>query len=147
MYKLSNNSKDNLRGVKSPLFALVERSLKKSPHDFGIPRDGGKRSAERQHELYEIGRTKEKDRKPITWLDGYDRKSYHQSGMAFDIFVYDEHGACWDCKWKYKEIADVIKSEFVKMQKEGHFCKCERLVWGGDWETFKDLPHFEVRKR
>jgi hypothetical protein len=21
------------------------------------------------------------------------------------------------------------------------------LSWGGDWKTFKDLPHFELRKK
>ncbi len=81
----------------------------------------------------------------MTQLDGYLKKSYHQSGEALDIFVYDEHGACWKCGNKYKDIANLFKSEFDLMKREGIFCKHEFLRWGGDWSKFKDLPHFEIR--
>lgn len=141
-HKLSKRSNENLNGVKTNIQLLIKRSLKKSPHDFGIPNDGGKRSAERQNYLYSLGRTIKG--KIVTWLDGYKKKSYHQTGMAFDIFVYDEHGACWDCLEKYKEISNIIKAEFKLMQKEGHFCTCEKLTWGGDWKK-KDLPHFQIQ--
>ena len=146
MFYLSNSSNKRIEGVRSPVRLLIERSLSKSPHDFGIPGDGGVRTAVRQNELYQIGRTTELEREEVTWLDGYKKKSIHQFGMAFDIYVYDEHGACWDCKEKYKEIAEVIKAEFKLMQRGGHFCSCEKLTWGGDWDK-PDLPHFQVTKR
>ena len=137
-FKLSKNSKKNLRGVRKNIIKLIERSLAKSPHDFGIPQSGGLRTAREQNLLYQI-------RPRVTTLDGYRRKSVHQSGDAFDIFVYDEHGACWKCKEKYKEIANIIKAEFQLMQDEGTF-KCEdKLTWGGNWKRFTDLPHFEIR--
>ena len=145
MYEFSDSSKKNLEGIKPALKLLFERVISHSSHDFGIPEHGGKRTAEEQNELYQIGRTKELDRKPITNLDGYKNKSYHQTGMAVDIYIYDEHGACWDCIEKYKEVADLILKTFKKMQYEGHFCKCEKLRWGGDWTSFKDYPHFEVK--
>jgi len=138
---------NHLKGVKPVVISLIKRALDKSSHDFGIPEYGGKRSTEDQEHLYAIGRTIELDRKPITHKDGVKSKSIHQFGMAFDIFLYDEHGACWKCTSKYKEIADVIKAEFLLMQKEGHFCTCEKLCWGGDWVNFKDLPHFEIKKK
>ena len=31
------------------------------------------------------------------------------------------------------------------MQDEGLFKCVEKLIWGGDWTKFNDLPHFEVR--
>ncbi|NQZ20206.1 MAG: M15 family metallopeptidase [Bdellovibrionales bacterium] len=137
-YKLGRNSRKNLKGVNPHIVSLIERSLKKSPHDFGIPQYGGKRTAQEQNNLFH--------RIPkVTQLDGFKKISYHQSGQAFDIFVYDEHGACWDCIEKYKEIADIIKAEFESMKLEGSFSEDEELVWGGDWIRFKDRPHFEVR--
>lgn len=139
-FKLSKSSRDNLKDVRSEIIQLVERVLEKSPHDFGIPGDGGKRTAERQNELY-------KKRPRITHLDGYIKKSYHQSGNAFDIFVYDEHGACWDCTEKYREIADIVKAEFDLMKEECIFGESEFLRWGGDWTKFTDLPHFEIRSK
>ena len=137
-YKLSKVSKERLVGVDPRIVKLIERSLKKSPHDFGIPANGGKRTAQEQNNLFH-------KRPRVTTKDGFKLLSYHQSGKAFDIFVFDEHGACWKCLDKYKEIADVIKQEFKLMQQEGVFKEGETLGWGGDWKRFVDLPHFEVR--
>ena len=137
-FKLSKNSKKNIKGVRKSIVTLIERVLIKSAHDFGIPKHGGKRTPQEQNNLFH--------QKPkVTWLDGFKKISYHQSGNAVDIFVYDEHGACWDCEHKYIEIADLMKSEFLLMKEEGLFGENEQLKWGGDWIRFKDLPHFEVR--
>lgn len=138
-YRLSRNSKKNLKGVRSEIIQLVERVLKKSPHDFGIPSNGGKRTAEEQNALYHLVPR-------VTWLDGYSKKSYHQSGNAVDIFIYDEHGACWDCTDKYHEVADLMKIEFDLMKCEGCFSENEIFRWGGDWKQ-RDLPHFEVKNK
>lgn len=138
-FKLSRNSKKNIKGIREEIILLINRVLAKSPHDFGIPKYGGLRTPQEQNNLFH--------QKPkITWLDGFKKKSYHQSGNAFDIFVYDEHGACWECKHKYKELADLFKEEFNSMKSEGLFKKNEVLKWGGDWIRFKDLPHFEIRE-
>ncbi len=137
-FKLSNNSLKNIKGIDDRLQILVVNTLLyKSEHDFGIPRDGGMRTAERRNELYQ------KTNPRVTWVDGYEKKSYHQSGKAFDVFLYDEHGACWDCTDKYTEIYLAIKQEFDEMKKEGIFRKYENLEWGGNWKK-KDLPHFQL---
>lgn len=136
-FKLSKSSKLNIKDVKEELKTLVDRVLKKSPHDFGIPTNGGKRTAQQQNNLYH--------QKPrVTQLDGFKNKSYHQTGNAFDIFILDEHGACWDCRDKYKEVAALFKKEFVLMKEEGLFKENEKFEWGGDWIRFKDLPHFQI---
>lgn len=138
-FKLSKTSKENLKGVRESIITLVNRVLKKSPHDFGIPKYGGKRTAQEQNNLFH--------QKPkVTQLDGFKKISIHQSGNAFDIFVYDEHGACWKCLEKYKELAALFRTEFDLMKNEGLFEKDEKLEWGGDWIRFKDLPHFQVAK-
>lgn len=143
-FKLSKNSKKHIKDIREGLKVLVERVLKKSPHDFGIPPNGGKRTAQEQNNLFH-------QRPKVTQLDGFNRKSYHQTGNAVDIFVYDEHKACWSCIDKYKEIAKLFKEEFDLMKEEQGsedipcwFEDKENLYWGGDWR-FKDLPHFEIR--
>ena len=42
-YELSKNSKKNIKGINKDLEKLVVRVLKKSDHDFGIPKSGGNR--------------------------------------------------------------------------------------------------------
>ncbi len=135
--KFSKSSIRNMGGIREEIKQLAHRVMSKSIHDFGIPRDGGKRTAKRQNVLYKLVPR-------VTWLDGYMKKSYHQSGEALDIFIYDQHGACWACKDKYKYLSDLFKAEFDLMKEEGIFGKHEFLRWGGDWKM-KDLPHFEVR--
>lgn len=138
VFKLSKNSKKNIEGIDSRLIKLVERSIAKSPHDFGIPSDGGFRTAQQQNNLFH-------KRPQVTWIDGFKKKSYHQTGKAFDIFVYDEHGACWACREKYLEISEIIKAEFALMKEEGIFKENETIEWGGDWtKRKKDLPHFQL---
>lgn len=134
-FKLSKNSKKNIEGVEADLITLINRVLKKSMHDFGIPKYGGLRNKYEQRELYLEGLSK---------CDGFRRKSYHQKGLAFDIFIYDEHGACWDCKDKYKDVSDLMKEEFKLMREEGLFKNYSTFTWGGDWKTFIDLPHFQI---
>jgi len=137
-FKLSKNSKKNIKGINKDLEKLVVRVLAKSDIDFGIPSSGGIRTAQEQNNLFH-------QRPKVSWLDGFKKISYHQSGNAVDIFVYDEHGACWDCIGKYKTIADLMKKEFILMKEEGLFKDHESFEWGGDWRRFKDLPHFQVR--
>ena len=138
-FKLSKSSNKNIKGIDKRLIKLIGRVLIKSDIDFGIPTSGGKRTAQEQNNLFH-------QRPKVTQLDGFKNKSYHQSGSAFDIFVYDEHGACWDCKVKYKQIADLFKEEYKIMKQEGIFEDVEIFSWGGDWIRFKDLPHFQISK-
>ena len=141
VFKLSRKSKSRLKGIDSRLIKLIERAIKLSLHDFGIPEYGGLRTPQEQNNLFY--------RRPsVTQLDGFKRKSYHQSGKAFDIFLYDEHGACWDyenCGHKYKEIADLFKQTFNEMVIEEIFGLDEVFEWGGDWTKFKDYPHFQLK--
>ena len=70
----------------------------------GIPGTGGKRTAEEQNGLYKLGKSK---------ADGYKRKSYHQSGNAFDIYGYVNGKATWD-KEILTAIAEHIKAVALK---------------------------------
>lgn len=127
MYKLSQRSLSRLNGIEPILIEIVKDAIKESPIDFGIPNDGGLRTAERQNELYKKG---------VSKLDGYNKKSYHQTGKAFDIYAYVDGKASWDRK-HLTAIAEHIKE--VALDKFG-----VKLTWGGDWKSFVDMPHFQI---
>jgi peptidoglycan L-alanyl-D-glutamate endopeptidase CwlK len=148
MYKFSKTSLDTLSTVYGPLQALVHSVLSNSPYDFGIPNTGGKRTAEEQNVLYKKGWSK---------LDGYKKKSYHQSGKAVDIFLVKNGKADYESKDRYKEVADLFKKHFDILKDLGVFSSKSTITWGGDWngngvpiwedpnENFIDIPHFEIR--
>ena len=79
MYRLSKRSKRNLEGVKPVLVSIFTNAVKSSPYDYGIPNDGGLRTAEEQNILYLKG---------LSQRDGYNKLSKHQTGEAVDIFPY-----------------------------------------------------------
>lgn len=127
MYKLSKRSLGRLKNVNPLLIAIVVDSIRGSPYDFGIPQHGGKRTADEQNLLFKNKKSR---------ADGFDKKSYHQSGQAFDIFGYVNGKATWD-----KKILTKIARHIQKVALEQYGIK---LTWGGDWTTFKDMPHFQI---
>lgn len=139
-FKFSRSSKKNLKGCKESVINLANRAISKSKYDFGIPQYGGLRTAQEQNNLFhKIPK--------VTHLDGFKRKSYHQTGWAFDIFIFHDGKACWDCIEKYKAVWKVIETEFYLMKKEGLFEKNQFIEWGGNWIRFKDYPHFQIVKK
>lgn len=129
MYVLSQRSLNRLKGVNHRLIAILEDGIKDSPHDFAIPREGGRRSEEDQHVLFLKGASK---------CDGVNKKSYHQSGNAFDIYICPPGGgASWDI-----EMLTEVARHLQDIAKVRHSVD---LKWGGDWKSWKDYPHFEIR--
>lgn len=88
----------------------------------------GLRTWQEQDDLYAQGRSK--PGKIVTNAKG--GQSWHNFGLAFDIVVLDSVGkAEWDTAHPgWKEAAKIGKSL--------------GLEWGGDWPSFKDLPHFQL---
>jgi peptidoglycan L-alanyl-D-glutamate endopeptidase CwlK len=129
-FKLSQRSLSRLDGVDDRMVELAQRSIAKSPIDFGIPVYGGLRSPEKQKELFDAGKSK---------CDGYIRKSRHQSGRAFDVYAYHQAKASWD-KIHLAIIAGVVLSEAKEMGLN--------VVWGGSFGSKEfhgwDYPHFEL---
>lgn len=92
----------------------------------------GFRTAAYQFELYRIGRTTKPIGKShiVTNLDGYIRRSNHQSSLAADIGFKKGNKAEWGVP------AHVLNYY-------GHLCRKHGLVWGGDWKGFVDRLHCE----
>lgn len=147
-YVLSDASIEKMKGVHPKLIELMKKAISNSPYDFKIVQ--GLRTAEYQNELYQQGRTK--PGKIVTKLDGYNKKSNHQAktdgyGHAVDIAVcghYDQNGnyvkyttdaEMFDNK-KLVEISRLVKAVAKEMGME--------IVWGGDWKTLYDTPHYEL---
>ena len=97
----------------------------------------GLRTFDEQTQLYAIGRTKAG--KKVT--NAKAGQSIHNYGLAVDMcLIIDGKTASWDTAkdWDDDKIADWY--ECVKI-----FAK-HGWQWGGNWKTFKDLPHFEKKK-
>ena len=104
----------------------------------------GHRTAERQNEHWQKGRKDgvivEKS-KVVTYKDGYENKSKHQShpSIAIDVVPYPE---LWSDKDKLIELKGVVKYVQAKLLSEGKITKT--LDNGGDlWSGF-DLPHWQI---
>lgn len=128
MYRMSKRSIERLEGIDEILIEIVKEGIKDSPYDFGIPNHGGLRTSEEQNTLFKKG---------VSKCDGYKKKSYHQSGKAFDIYAYVDKKASWD-----KEHLTTIARHLQKVA-ENKFGVI--LEWGGDWKNFKDMPHFQIK--
>lgn len=93
------------------------------------------RTIAEQDALYAQGRTT--PGKIVTNAKG--GQSYHNYGLAFDIdLLIDGKKASWDTQadWDGDKQSDWM--EVVAA------CKLFGWKWGGDWRTFKDMPHFEM---
>lgn len=90
----------------------------------------GFRTVARQEELYAQGRTKPGS--IVTNARGTSYSSQHMWGIAFDIAINDSN-LLYDSKYMQK-VADIAKTKAVG------------LGWGGDWKSFKDTPHFYLKR-
>lgn len=123
---LNQRSLDRLKGVKQVLIDILIEASKDSPYEFQIPPFGGLRTAEEQNGLFLKGASK---------MDGFKKKSYHQTGKAFDIFLMVEGKASWD-----KEKLTKVARHIQEVAKDNNI----NLTWGGDWTKFVDMPHFQI---
>lgn len=125
-FKFSAASLNRLQSVDERLQRVAERALQLSKVDFGIPALGGIRTAEEQNKLYHNGKSQ---------LDGYKRKSYHQSGKALDVYAFVDGKASWD-----KNHLTAVAAAMLQAASELGV----KLQWGGHWVSFVDMPHFEI---
>lgn len=128
MFKFGSRSLSILEEVHSDIQRVAHRAIQITPIDFGIPSTGGLRTAEVQNELFRNGKSK---------LDGYKKKSYHQSGRALDFYAYVDGKASWD-----ELHLAMVATAFLQAASELGV----KLEWGGLWRSFKDMPHVQLPK-
>lgn len=121
-FKLSLRSKKALLGVHPELVRVVERAIQITDVDFVVLE--GVRTSARQQELLNSGAS--------TTMN-----SRHITGHAVDLGAWV--GAIrWDWPLYYR-IAEAMKAAASELGVS--------IVWGGDWKSFKDGPHFELDRR
>jgi peptidoglycan L-alanyl-D-glutamate endopeptidase CwlK len=131
--KLSKKSIAKLYTCHPDIVKVIEAAIVDSPYDFSVTH--GYRSPEDQAKLYAKGRTEPGD--IVTYLDGNKKKSKHNlvPSMACDIAIFIKGKLTWEEPY-YRTVANHIKIVAKKMN--------IAIKWGGDWEKFKDNPHFEL---
>lgn len=120
----SARSLKNLNGIHPDLRRVIDRALQDSPLDFVVIE--GLRTKERQKQLVASGASK-------------TLNSRHITGHAVDLVPIGPNGkAAFD--WPlYDRLGPAVKAA---AHAEG-----VEIVWGGDWTSFKDGPHFELDRK
>lgn len=123
MYKLGPRSKTRLQGVHPDLVKVVERAIQITLVDFTVLE--GLRDPMRQKKLVEAGSSQ-------------TLNSRHITGHAVDLGAWVDDQVDWS--WPlYAQIATAMKTAAKELNVP--------IVWGGDWRTFKDGPHFELSRK
>lgn len=137
-YSFSLKSKDNLKGVDTDLVAVVYLALYLSSVDFGVIE--GRRTPERQQQLYAQGRTTPG---PIVT---YTLESKHLLGEAVDLAPVNPSTKKLDFEYEdgFMEIGRAMKEASAMLNIP--------IKWGWDWDNDGitqekgefDGPHFEL---
>lgn len=120
-YKLGNRSLQSLSGVHPDMVAVVKLAITITEQDFTVIE--GIRNINRQRELFKAGKS--------TTMN-----SRHITGHAVDMVP-------WPVDWEDLERFEVM-SEAMKTAAEELDIP---IVWGGDWKSFYDAPHFELDRK
>lgn len=109
-----------LQGVDHRLVAVIRRAAELSPLDFIVTE--GLRTRERQAQLVKAGASQ-------------TMNSKHLIGRAVDLAAVVNGEVRWD--WPlYDKLAQSVKEAAAELGTP--------IVWGGDWKTFRDGPHFQL---
>ena len=122
MFKLSKKSQAKLEGVHPDLQKLVRDAIGLSTIDFGISE--GLRSRERQKELFDDGKSQ-------------TMNSRHLTGHAVDVYAWKDGAVSWE--FEDYETINIAFSQASKLTNIDY-------VRGGSWKSFKDGPHFELKR-
>jgi peptidoglycan L-alanyl-D-glutamate endopeptidase CwlK len=118
--RYSKRSLGNLKGIHPDLRRVIDRALQEGPLDFIVIE--GLRTMQRQRELVASGASQ-------------TMNSRHLTGHAVDLLPIGKDGAAFD--WPlYDKLGPAVKAA---ADAEG-----VAITWGGDWQKFRDGPHFQL---
>ena len=120
-YKLGKRSNQSLLGVHLDLVAVVKMAIEITEVDFSVIE--GIRHIERQRQLVKEGKS--------TTLN-----SRHLTGHAVDMVPYPVD---WEDLERFEIMAEAMKTAAKDLEIP--------IVWGGDWKSFFDAPHFELDRK
>jgi len=137
MFKLSNTSIKNREGVDPKLIEINNLAIQITKIDFGVPGNGGLRTAGAQNQLFKEGLSK---------ADGYEDLSLHQSGKALDFYAYIDGAS----SWRHDHLAMVAAAHLQAASMLGY-----KINWGGLWKSTKktngipygwDMAHIQLEE-
>ena len=120
-YKLGTRSLQNLSGVHPDMVAVVSKAIEITEVDFTVIE--GIRNIERQRQLLKEGKS--------TTLN-----SRHITGHAVDMVPWPVD---WEDLDRFETMAEAMKDAAEELEIP--------IVWGGDWKSFYDAPHFELDRK
>ena len=120
-YKLGTRSLQNLSGVHPDLVAVVKLAISITEQDFTVIE--GIRNISRQRELVKAGKS--------TTMN-----SRHITGHAVDMVPWPVD---WNDLERFEVVAEAMKAAAEELDIP--------IVWGGDWKSFYDAPHFELDRK
>lgn len=121
----------NLNGIHPDLRKVMDQALQDAPFAFIVTE--GLRTVARQRELVRIGASRTMNSRHIT---GHAVDLVPFVDVNADGRVSTEEMYSWPL---YHRLAPAIKAAAAKVG--------VAIVWGGDWRTFKDGPHWELDRR
>jgi len=123
------NKKLNVKGMDQDVVAITRKVIVEM-HKIGVlvGVSGAYRSFAEQDAIYAQGRTKAGE----IVSNAKGGQSNHNFGVAVDLFQYSKDGseAIFESDANFGKIVKTMK-------KYG-------MEWGGDWQGFKDTPHFQL---
>ena len=120
-YKLGTRSLQNLSGVHPDMQAVVKKAIEITEVDFTVIE--GIRHLDRQKQLLKEGKS--------TTLN-----SRHITGHAVDMVPWPVD---WEDLDRFETMAEAMKGAAEELDIS--------IVWGGDWKSFYDAPHFELDRK
>lgn len=154
-FKFGKSSKKQLNTCHKDLKLIFLRAIAISKVDFGLSE--GHRPIKKQQDYYAIGRTVDLHRKPITNVDGVNKKGKHNylPSLALDIYVWHSDRKTRE-KIAYDKmhltyivgLLDAITEDLYENGKIKH-----KIRWGANWDgdgiidydqSFDDFPHVEL---
>lgn len=126
--------------VRQEAIDAIDEAEAGFPENIRIRVAQGLRTIEEQDALYAQGRTK--PGAVVTKAKG--GKSYHNYGLAIDfclLYDKDKNGQFEEVSWDTKRDQD--GDNVIDWQEVVQAFKKREWEWGGNWRTFKDLPHVQ----
>ena len=119
--ELSKLSLERLEGVDERLKAIVIECAARCPYPFNVSE--GLRTKEQQREYVRQGKSR-------------TMNSKHLTGKAVDLYPLTMNRKQVDWS-RFEELADLMFQVARDQDTE--------IVWGGNWKTFVDKCHFELK--
>ncbi|AUS00483.1 hedgehog signaling/DD-peptidase zinc-binding domain protein [Vibrio phage 1.275.O._10N.286.54.E11] len=123
-HRFSKSSLKRMESLDPELRKVVKLALKYSKYDFGVSES--LRTLERQKELVASGKSKTMNSRHLPNAEG--------KSEAVDLTVYVNGKLTWEKKHLRKVSGAMFRAAFELGVP---------IEWGGHWETFLDMPHYQ----